>query len=152
MNLAARPARSRLSHLPEIVFAAEAQNSLARRTDLLPQPLGIYIRSDFIVTLEYRKPHAPRIQFVFIDQQLPGELDCVFFEIIAEGKISEHFEKSLMPRGFADFIEVVVLAAGAQTFLRRTGAHVLALLGAEKDVFELIHARVGKQKRRIVCG
>jgi hypothetical protein len=57
-----------------------------------------------------------------------------------------------VPRSLADFVEVVVLAAGAQTFLRRAGAHVIALLVPEKHVFELIHARVGEQQRRIVGG
>ena len=33
MNLAARPARSGLAHLPEIILAAKAQNSFARRAD-----------------------------------------------------------------------------------------------------------------------
>src|SRR5260221_11769488 len=81
---------------------------------------------------------------------MPGELDRVFLEVIAERKIPEHLEESLMPHRLADFVEVVVLAAGAQTFLRRTGAQVLALLDSEKDILELIHAGVSEQQCRIV--
>src|SRR5689334_24254034 len=57
-----------------------------------------------------------------------------------------------MPRSFSDFVEVVMLAAGADALLRRRGAHVLALFAPEKSIFELIHARVGEQQRGIVRG
>src|SRR5207253_7805033 len=67
-------------------------------------------------------------------------------------KISEHFEKSLMPRSLPHFVEVVMFAARAQALLGRTSAHVFALLGPEKDILELIHARVSEQQRGIVCG
>src|SRR5205807_10082689 len=73
-------------------------------------------------------------------------------EIISEAEISEHLEERLVSRSLADFVEVVVLAAGAQTFLRRAGAHIIASLVTEKHIFELIHAGVGKEQRRIVCG
>src|SRR5258706_15662249 len=56
-----------------------------------------------------------------------------------------------MPRGLANFVEIVMFAAGAQTLLRRTSAHILTLLSAEKDVFELIHARISEQQSGIVC-
>jgi hypothetical protein len=55
-----------------------------------------------------------------------------------------------MPRGFSDLVEVVVFTAGAHAFLRRRGAHVVTFLDAEKSVFKLVHAGVGKQQRRIV--
>ena len=44
MNLTARPAGSGLAHLPEIIFAAKAQDSLARRADLFPKLLGVFVR------------------------------------------------------------------------------------------------------------
>src|SRR6185295_11829956 len=57
-----------------------------------------------------------------------------------------------MPRGLSHFVEIIVFAAGANTLLRRRGAHVLALLRTQKDVLELIHARVCEEQRRIVGG
>jgi len=45
-----------------------------------------------------------------------------------------------------------VLAAGADTLLRAGGALVVALLDAEEDVLELVHAGVGEEQRRIVGG
>jgi hypothetical protein len=55
-------------------------------------------------------------QLVLVDaeilgEQLPGELDRVLLEIVAEGEIAEHLEERVMPRGVADIVEVVVLAA-----------------------------------------
>ena len=49
-------------------------------------------------------------------------------EIIAEREIAQHFEESVMARGIADVVEVVVLAAGAHAFLRRGGARIGPLL------------------------
>ena len=56
-----------------------------------------------------------------------------------------------MPRGLADLVEIVVLAAGADAFLRRNGALIVALLVAEEDVLELVHPGVGEQQRRVIC-
>src|SRR5215475_9434431 len=55
-----------------------------------------------------------------------------------------------MARRLAHLVQVVVLAAGADALLRRRGALVIALLGAEEDVFELVHPGVGEEQRRIV--
>ena len=52
----------------------------------------------------------------------------------------------------ADVFEVVVLASGADAFLRGGGAVVVAALVAEEDVFELVHTRVGEEQRRVVVG
>ena len=55
-----------------------------------------------------------------------------------------------MAIGEADVFEVVVLASGAHAFLRRGGAGVVAVLEAEEDVFELVHAGVGEEQRGVV--
>src|SRR5207253_9459813 len=96
MDFAAWPAWPSLAHLPEIIFPAETQNALTRRTDLLPEFLSVFVRADFAVAFEHAEPHARRIELVFIDQQVPRKLDCIFFEIIAEGKIAEHLKESLV--------------------------------------------------------
>ena len=84
--------------------------------------------------------------------QLPGIGDRFLFEIIAEGKIAEHFEKSVMAVGEADVFEVVVFSAGAHAFLAGGGGFVVALLEAEENVLELIHPGVGEKQRGIVGG
>jgi len=45
-----------------------------------------------------------------------------------------------------------VLAAGTHALLRSRGAVVGALVEAEEDVLELVHAGVGEQQRRVVEG
>jgi hypothetical protein len=47
-------------------------------------------------------------------------------------------------------LKIVVLAAGAHALLRGGGAGVVARLGAEEDVLELVHAGVGEEQRRVV--
>src|ERR1700683_3861666 len=50
----------------------------------------------------------------------------------------------------ADVFEVVVLAARANALLRGCGAGIIALLGAEEDVLELVHAGIGEQQGGVV--
>ena len=56
----------------------------------------------------------------------------------------------MMPGGFADLVEIVVLAAGTDAFLRCNGASVIAFLQPKENVFELIHPGVDKQQRRVI--
>jgi hypothetical protein len=56
-----------------------------------------------------------------------------------------------MPRGVADVLEVVVLAAGADAFLRGRRARIRALVEAEEHVLELVHPGVREQQRRVVA-
>ena len=71
---------------------------------------------------------------VWRGDQLPGVGYGFFFEIIAEGKIAEHFEEGVVAVGEADIFEIVVLAAGADAFLAGGGAVVIALFEAEEDI------------------
>ncbi|HZV60744.1 MAG TPA: hypothetical protein VFF42_10395, partial [Candidatus Eremiobacteraceae bacterium] len=57
--------------------------------------------------------------------------------------------KSVVAFGEADVFEVVVFAAGADTFLRGARAGVVAFFQAKKNILELVHAGVGKQQSRI---
>ncbi len=50
-----------------------------------------------------------------------------------------------MAFGEADIFQVVVLAAGADAFLRGGGAVVVAFFQAEKNVLELVHPGVGEK-------
>ncbi len=56
-----------------------------------------------------------------------------------------------MPRGVTNVLQIVVLAASAQTTLHRGSAYIVAFLGAKKHILELHHARVGEQQRWIVA-
>ena len=43
--------------------------------------------------------------------------DRVLLEVVAEGEVAQHLEERVVPRGAADVLEVVVLAAGAHALL-----------------------------------
>ncbi len=50
--------------------------------------------------------------------EFPGPLDGFLLEVIAEGPVPEHLEERVVIGVEPDVIEVVVLAAGADAFLR----------------------------------
>src|SRR5438552_15291397 len=55
-----------------------------------------------------------------------------------------------MPAGVAHILQVIMLTAGADAFLRAGGAGVVALLLAKEDVLELVHACVRKQQSGVI--
>jgi hypothetical protein len=145
-DLGARAARAAVAHLPEIVRGGDADDPLVRQPgDLAPMPGGL-----LVVGIDGDQQLVPG-EAEFLGHQVPGELDGAVLEIIAEGEIAEHLEESVVARGVADILQVVVLAAGAHAFLRGRGARVAALLGASEDVLELHHAGIGEEQRRIVA-
>ncbi len=144
-DLRARSARAGIAHGPEIVAAGNAQNLLLRQTgNLLPEIEGFVV-----VDIDGRQQLLGR-DAEFLGDQPPGELDGAFLEVIAEREIAEHLKKGVMPRGVADIVEVVVLAAGAHAFLRRDRARIGTLFEAGEDILELHHAGIGEHQGRIV--
>ena len=86
--------------------------------DLLPQVDGL------VVLGIDGDQQLVRRQAEFLGDQVPGQLDRLFLEIVAEGEIAEHLEEGVVARGIADILQIVVLAAGAHAFLRRGGADI----------------------------
>ena len=89
-------------------------------------------------------------QTVLLGDQVPGKLDRQRLEVVAEAEIAQHLEEGVVPGGVADIVEIVVLAAGADAFLRGGGALVGPLLDAGEHVLELHHAGVGEHQGRVV--
>ena len=152
MDLATWPAGPGLTHLPKVVFQAKFENSIFRDTLREPQVISFSIAryaaftiEDGHVQLVFRNPKPLRRS-----NQFPRVGDGIFLEVIAKGKIPQHLEKRVMPVGEADIFQIVVLPTCSHTFLRRGRASIIALLQAEKNVFELIHSRVSEQQRRVV--
>ena len=142
----ARAAGTGIAHLPEVVGAGDTQDFGLRQTgDLLPQLEGVVV-----VDIDGDQKAIDR-QREILGDQLPRQLDRAFLEIIAEREVAEHLKERVMPRGVADIVEIVVLAAGAHAFLRRHRAVVRALFKAGEDVLELHHAGIGEHQRRVVA-
>ncbi len=91
----------------------------------------------------------------FVDAELSGqEFPCVgdrlFFEVVAEREVAEHFEKGVVPGGTTDVFQVIVLAAGTHALLRGGGPDVIAFFRTKKAVLELVHPGIGKEQGRVV--
>ena len=147
VDLGARTAGAGLAHLPEVILLVQAEDAALRNArHLLPELLG------FVVLAEDGDVEAVLGEAVVLGDEVPGELDGFGLEVVAEGEVAEHFEKRVVAARVADILEIVVLAAGADAFLRSCGARVVALFQAEEDVLELVHACVGEEQGGVVGG
>jgi hypothetical protein len=111
--------------------------------------------------LDFIEPNARRFLVVEIDggreffgrqaepfligQKLPGPMDRLALEIVAETEIAEHLEERVVIGGAAHVVDV----AGAEAFLAGRGPGEVEFASAEKMVFELIHAGGRKEHRGV---
>ena len=105
----------------------------------------------FVVFFEHRHPELLRRDSQILGQKFPGEVDGVFFEIIAKAEVAQHLKKSVVTCGIAYVFQVVMLAPGANAALAGRSADVIAVFAAKKHVFKLHHAGVGEQQSRVVA-
>ena len=146
-NLAAWPARPGIAHRPEIIRSRDPDNPLLGNTgDLLPQLEG------FVIGMIDGDRQLVLGQPPFAGQQRPGMQDRLLLEIVAEGKIPQHFKEGMMPRGIADIVEVIMLSARPHAFLRGCRPGRRPRLQPGEHVLERHHAGVGEHQRRIVVG
>ena len=151
MDFAAWTARTGVAHGPKIVLRPKFVNSMFLYPYVHPLLVSFCVAGYFVFATENRYVYPVfrnREPFRRRDQ-LPCKGDGFLLEIVAEGKIAQHLEESVVAFGEPDVFEVVVLAAGADAFLATGGALVVALLQAEEDVLELIHAGVGEEQRGV---
>ena len=146
-DLGAGATRAGVTGRPEIVRGRDADDAALRQSGhLLPK-----VESLVVVMID-RDEQARLVEPELPRHERPGVLDRGRLEIIAEREIAEHLEEGVMPGRIADIVEIVMLAAGSKTFLRRSGAAVGALLDTGEQVLELHHAGTGEHQRRIVAG
>ncbi|MNS98137.1 hypothetical protein D3C72_1324950 [compost metagenome] len=110
-DLCTRTARTRVAHFPKVVFI-ETEDAIARNTFLVVPDVGSFIIRDV----------NRNIKFLFwnielLRQELPSKMNCFFFKVIAERKISEHFKESVMTSCEANIFQVIVFTASAHTLL-----------------------------------
>ena len=84
--------------------------------------------------------------------QFPRHANGFFLEIVAKGKITQHFKKGQVPGRHAHIVQIIVLAPGTHAFLGTHRPRVAALFNTGKQVLELHHTRIGKHQGRIVLG
>ena len=98
--------------MPEIIGARDTRQSLRRNTDFLDPNI-----SRFIVFVKHCDPQLFLGYLQFSGQEFPGELDRIALKIIAKTEVTQHFEKSMVTRGIAYVLQIIVLAAGAHAAL-----------------------------------
>src|SRR5690606_19764227 len=98
-------ARASVAHLPEVVRSWNADNLVIGKAGDLPPKR----RRLFVLRID-RHEQAVLGQVETLRHQLPGKLDRLLLEVVAEGEVAEHLEESEMSCRIADIVEVVVLA------------------------------------------
>ena len=112
-DLRAGTARAIVAHRPEIVLRRDTDDpALGQARNLLPQIEGL------VVGMIDRRRQSICAEPPLLCEQVPRKLDRAILEIVAEGEIPEHFEERMVARCITDIVEVVVLAARANAFLR----------------------------------
>ena len=86
----------------------------------------------------------------YLGEELPSVGDGFALEIVAERPVAKHLEHGVVVGVVAHLFEVVVFAADAKALLGVAHAGIGSLGIAKKDVFKLIHARIGKHQRGVV--
>ena len=122
-DLATGSARPRVTHGPEIVFLTQTQEMLRVDLHFLQPDIG-----GLIIVIENGRPKSVGWHAQCDGQKLPGIVNCIALEVITEAEVSEHLEKSVVSRGVANVLEVIVFTARANTTLRGRGTIVVALL------------------------
>src|SRR5690606_6939408 len=141
-DLGAWPAGAGIAHGPEVVgcvrctlVVADTHHALGWHADFLgPDVVGL------IITGVDRDPELllGQVQPLFGGQKLPRIGDGVALEIVAETEVTEHLEEGVVACGVADVFQIVVLAAGAHTFLAGGGAGISTLFQTQEAILELI--------------
>ena len=144
-NLRTGTAGSGVTHRPEIVRGGDADDAvIIKAGNPAPESSGL-----LILVIDGDKQFFGW-QTIFPGDQVPGHFDGMVLEIVTEGEISQHLEKRVMPRRIADILQVIMLAASPNAFLRGNGPVVIACLKPGEQVLELHHAGIGEHQGRVI--
>ena len=111
-DFAARTAWPRVTHRPEVIVRRDTDDTLFRKArNLAPQVERL------IICVINRGRQARWIKPPFLGQQRPSMGNRLFFEIIAEREVPEHFKECVVARRVADIVQIIMLAARPHAFL-----------------------------------
>ena len=85
---------------------------------------------------------------LLVGQKLPGPVDRLALEVVAEAEVAQHLEERVVIGRAADVVDV----AGAEALLAGRGPGELELAAAEEVVLELVHAGRREQHRGVPAG
>jgi len=145
-DLRARAARTGHAHRPVVLGLAQPDDPVVgQAADLLPEldRLGVVL-VDARVELALGQPEAAVLER--LGDQVPGQLDGAFLEVVAEGEVAAHLEEGAVPGGLADVLDV----GRPHALLDAGGPVVRRGLLAEEVGLERDHAGVDEQQIRVV--
>ena len=151
MDFGARTARTRVAHLPEVIMFVTVDDTVFRQ-ELRPDLSGLVVSLEVVLlaSLEDRRVKAVRVDLQHIHEVFPCPGDRLLLEVITEGPVAQHLEHGVVVGIEAHLLQIVVLSAHTEAFLRIRDARVFTGRIAQKYVFELIHARIGEHQCRVV--
>ena len=145
MDLAARAARTCVAHLPEVVVLVQAENMFRVNVRIFePELLSLVVLS------ENRDVKARFVEFENFGDEFPCVFYRIFLEVVAERKVSEHFEKRVVTRREADIFKVVVLSARSDALLSAACTGVTSLFEPEKKLLELVHSGICEKQSLVL--
>src|SRR5208337_3469416 len=126
---------------PEVVVFSHPRDPVCRNPHLLvPDVEGL-------VVLEVDGEGEPvRRDLEHAGQELPGPVDRLALEVIAEAEVAQHFEEGHVPRRLAHVLDV----AGADAFLAGCGALEPGFAQSHELALELVHAGRREKHRRVI--
>ena len=141
-DLRVRAARAGLPYRsPPVVFLAQTDDPLLWDADLI-MPDG----ERFVILLEHGDPQTTRRDTKLHGQELPGVLNRLVLEVIAEGEVAQHLKERVVIRCPPDVLDV----RRAEALLIRCHARKTRSYVPPENILELHHPRCGEQERRIV--
>ena len=151
MDLRARSARTRVAHLPEVVVLVAVQYMIGRQV-LCPNSRSLIVttKTFFLAALKYGGIQVLRINLQYIHDILPRKVYCALLEVVAERPVAEHLEHCVVVRIMTNLLQIVVLAADAQTLLAVCHTRIFDRVIAEDDTLPRVHAGVGKHQCRVI--
>ncbi len=150
IQLRARPARPGRAGLPEVVLAAEADDSLLRNADPAPDldRLLVGAEPELLVAAEDGDPDQLGVHPEALGRELPAPGDRLRLEVVPEAPVAEHLEEGQVASGVANLLDV----GRAEAFLHVGEARRRRLFAAEEVGLEGLHPGRGEQHRGVVDG
>ena len=151
VNLATGAAGAGIAHLPEVVVLVAVDDVVGGHV-LEPVAGSLFIAGDILFgrALEDGDIEVVGVEMQHVDEILPRIVDGTLLEVVAEAPVAQHLKHGVVVGVVANLLEVVVLAAYAQTLLRVGPTAWLGVLGTQYDIFPLVHTGIGKHQRRVV--
>ena len=128
MYLGAGATGASIAHLPEVVLARAVDDTILGGV-LQPVACCLIVTAQSLLGTATEDGHIESIlgQLETLREEGPGKFDRLTLEVIAKGPVAQHLKHSVVVGIASYLLEVVVLAADAETLLRVCCTTILRL-------------------------